>query len=261
MIRTKCLSVLACLVGLSGAALARADEPAGPADPWIAAALASPERIAPDREQDEVRRPSDFLAFSGVRPGMRIIDVFAAGGYYTELLARVVGVKGQVIAYNNPPYEKFAEKDIAVRYAGGRLSDVRQITKPIEALELPPESLDLAIFVMSYHDLYWRPDDGSWPPTDAAGLLGKLFAALKPGGAIVVQDHIANSGGDPIQVVGALHRIDPAVVRKDFISAGFRLTGQSDVLSHPEDDHSMLVFDPAIRGRTDQFLYRFEKPR
>lgn len=226
----------------------------------IAAALASPDRPAADREQDERRRSGDLLAFLGVVPGMRVLDAFSAGGYYTELLARIVGPQGEVIAYNNPPYAKFAEKQIAARYAGNRLPNVRQLTVPLEELDLEPERLDAAIFVMSYHDLYWRPTDGSWPATDPRLMLARLFEALEPGGVVVVQDHVAAAGVDPQSSVGELHRIDPAVVKRDFLDAGFVSDGESGILAHPQDDHTKLVFDDAIRGRTDQFVFRFRKP-
>jgi predicted methyltransferase len=226
----------------------------------IAAAIASADRPKADVEQDARRKPQQVLEFAGIAPGMYVIDVFSAGGYYTELLARVVGAKGQVIAYNNPPYAKFAEKGIAARYAGDRLPNVRQVTSTIEDLKLIPGSLDAAVFIMSYHDLYWRPADGSWPATDPMALLTKLYAALRPGGAVVVEDHVANPGGEPDKVVEELHRIDPALVKRDFEKAGFAFDGGSDLLAHPEDDHLKLVFDEAIRGRTDQFLFRFRKP-
>lgn len=226
----------------------------------IAAAIASPDRPAADREQDARRMPQQVLEFAGVAPGMYVVDVFSAGGYYTELLARVVGAKGQVTAYNNPAYANFAAKGIAARYAGDRLPNVRQVTTPIEDLKLVPASQDVAIFVMSYHDLYWRPADGSWPDTDPMLLLSKLHAALKPGGVVIVQDHVANPGGDPAKVVDSLHRIDPSLVRRDFEKAGFVFDGDSALLAHPGDDHLKLVFDEAIRGKTDQFLFRFRKP-
>jgi len=234
--------------------LAQGDAPA------IAAAIASPDRPKADLEQDARRKPQQVLEFAGIAPGMYVMDVFSAGGYYTELLARTVGATGQVIAYNNPPYAKFAEKGIAARYDGNRLPNVRQVTSSIEDMKLIPASLDAAIFVMSYHDLYWRPSDGSWPATDPMLLLAKLHAALKPGGVVVVQDHVATPGGDPAKVVDSLHRIDPALVKRDFDKAGFVLDGESRLLAHPDDDHSKLVFDDAIRGRTDQFLFRFRKP-
>ena len=225
----------------------------------VGAALASADRLEGDREQDGRRKAREVLEFSGIAPGMRVLDAFSAGGYYTELLARVVGPEGQVIAYNNPPYARFAAKAIAARYAEDRLPNVQQVTRTIDDLELEPASLDAAIFIMSYHDLYWRPADGSWPPTDPMQLLGKLHAALKPGGVIVVQDHVAVPGGDTSEIVDKLHRIDPAVVKADFARAGFTLDGESDVLRHPDDAHTIMVFDAAIRGKTDQFLFRFRK--
>jgi predicted methyltransferase len=200
------------------------------------------------------------LEFLGVAPGMRVIDVFSAGGYNTELLARTVGVKGQVIAYNNPPYARFAAKDIATRYADERLGNVRQVTAEVDELQLAPQSLDAALFVMSYHDAYWRPAEGGWDRTRPDVLLAKLFAALKPGAVVVVQDHVAPPGGDPKVDADKLHRIDPARVRRDFEAAGFEYDGATDVLRHPDDDHTRVVFDEAIRGRTDQFVYRFRKP-
>jgi len=227
----------------------------------IEAALASTQRPDADRAQDEPRKAAEFLEFLGVGPGQTVLDAFAAGGYYTELLARIVGDSGRVIAYNNPPYANFAAKGIAARYADGRLPNVEQLTVAVDQLELAPASLDAAIFVMSYHDLYWRPTDGSWPPTDPRQLLGALYGALKPGGVIVVQDHVAAPGGDPSEVVDKLHRIDPATVRRDFEATGFEFAGESSMLAHPDDDHTLQVFDPSVRGHTDQFVFRFRKPR
>jgi predicted methyltransferase len=226
----------------------------------IDAAIASPDRPKADLERDATAKPREVLAFLGVMPGMRVADMFSAGGYYTELLARAVGVKGQVVAYNNPPYAKFAEKGIAARYADNRLGNVRQVTAEIDELQLPPGSLDAAVFIMSFHDTYWRPADGTWNRTDTDEMLKRLKAALKPGGVVVVQDHVANAGGDTAKVVDQVHRIDPAVVRAAFERAGFVFDRASEVLAHPGDDHTKLVFDEAVRGKTDQFIYRFRKP-
>jgi len=226
----------------------------------ITAALANPERPADDRDQDAQRKPAEILAFLGAAPGMRVLDAFSAGGYYTELLAAIVGAEGEVIAYNNPPYAKFAAKGIAARYAGDRLPNVRQVTAEVDELALPPRSLDAALFVMSYHDLYWRPADGSWARTDPMQMLRKLHAAMKVGGVVVVQDHVAAPGGDVAEVVERLHRIDPAIVKRDFKAAGFALEAESDALAYPDDDHTLGVFDPKIRGRTDQFVMKFRRP-
>jgi predicted methyltransferase len=233
-------------------------EPAAPVDP-IAAAIASPDRPAADKAQDATRHSATVLEFLGVKPGWHVADIFAADGYYTELLSRIVGPEGEVIAYNNPPYAAFAAKGIVARYQGNRLPNVRQITAEVDELTLEPASLDGAIFIMSYHDMYWRPADGGWNRTDPKLMLSKLHAALKDGGVVLVVDHVGKPGGSPAQVVEKVHRIDPSLVRLDFEEAGFVFDGESTALARPDDDHTKLVFDPAIRGKTDQFIYRFRK--
>jgi predicted methyltransferase len=251
--------VLICAIGLYAAtADARAADAA--ADP-IAAAIASSGRPADDRGQDGVRQPGTFLAFLGVKPGWHVIDVFSAGGYYTELLSRIVGPSGEVIAYNNPPYAAFAAKEVEKRYAANRLSNVRQITKEVDELALAPKSLDAALFVIAYHDMYWRPADGTWNRTDPKVMLSKLHAALKDDGVVLVEDHVAKPNDDTSGTVDKLHRIDPALVRRDFEAAGFALDAQSAAFAREDDDHTKLVFDPSIRGKTDKFLYRFRKSK
>lgn len=245
------------LVGASGPARASSEPDASVA---IDSALASPDRPEADRTQDERRNAREFLEFAGIEPGMRVLDAFAASGYYTELLSRIVGPEGEVIAYNNPAYARFAAKGIEARYAGNRLPNVRQVTEEVDQLALPPRSLDAAIFVMSFHDMYWRPADGSWARTDPMQMLRNLHAAMKVGGVVIVQDHVAAPGGDTAEIVDKLHRIDPEVVRRDFKAAGFALETESPMFAHAEDDHTKGVFDPAIRGRTDQFLFKFRRP-
>jgi predicted methyltransferase len=249
-------TLLICAFGLLASAAVRAAD--APVDP-VAAAIGSADRTAEDRSQDATRQPAAVLGFLGVRPGWHVLDVFSAAGYYTELLSRIVGPTGEVIAYNNPPYAAFAAKGIAERYAGNRLSNVRQLTAEVDELTLEPSSLDAAIFIMCYHDTYWRPAEGGWDRTDGKLLLSKLHAALKDGGVVLVQDHVANPGGDTSDVVDRLHRIDPQTIRHDFEAAGFRFDGESDALRHKDDDHTKLVFDPAVKGRTDQIIYRFRK--
>ena len=226
----------------------------------IDAAIASTERLPGDPEEDAWRKPKEVLTFLEVRPGMRVVDYLSAGGYYTELLSRAVGSDGQVIAYNNPPYLKFSGEKPNQRYGNERLPNVVQVTTAPEEAPFEPNSLDGALFVMSYHDLHWRAKDGSWPTTDPAQSLAKLAAALKPGAAVVVQDHVATAGSDPAETVDALHRMDPAIIKRDFEAAGLQFETQSKVFANAEDDHTKPVFDPAVRHKTDQVLYRFRKP-
>lgn len=225
----------------------------------IQSALSKPGRLAGDADQDAWRQPAAVLEFLNVQPGAKVIDYFAAAGYYTELLASLVGPQGQVIAYNNAPYLKFAGATPAQRYANDRLPNVTQLTVPPDQVSLDPNSIDAALFVDAYHDLYWRPKDDSWPPIDPKAALAKLVPALKPGGTVVVVDHVATAGGDIAQVADALHRIDPEVVKRDFSAAGLTLEEESPALRNPQDDHTKPVFDPAIRHKTDQIMYRFRK--
>ncbi|NLG75683.1 MAG: class I SAM-dependent methyltransferase [Xanthomonadaceae bacterium] len=232
------------------------DSPHG--DP-IEAALSHAERLAGDAAEDEWRKPAEVLRLLDARPGMKVIDYFAGGGYYTELLSRIVGPQGQVIAYNNPPYQKFAGEKPEERYGDERLPNVAQLTIAPEDLPLEPESLDAALFVNSYHDLHWRSKDGSWPDTDPEGALAKLAEAMKPGATVVVVDHVAQAESDPAVSVDALHRIDPDVIKRDFAAAGFELVTESTALRNSEDDHTLLVFDPKIRHQTDRVILKFVK--
>ena len=192
-----------------------------------------------------------MLKFLEAKPGMRVVDYLAAAGYYTELLARIVGPEGEVIAYNNPAYLKYSGDKPAKRYGGNRLPNVAQLTTPPEAAPFEPNSLDAALFVQVYHDLYWRPKDNSWTPTDPTKALAALVPALKSGAVVVVLDHVAAAGADPLVSVDAMHRIDPAIVKRDFEAAGLTFDAESNAFSNPDDDHTKQVFDPSIRRKTD----------
>ncbi|HMN44299.1 MAG TPA: hypothetical protein PKE27_06995 [Povalibacter sp.] len=226
----------------------------------IRALLTKPGRFASDAAEDAWRRSPEVLAFLQVQPGMHVLDYLAGGGYYSELLSGVVGPEGRVYAYNNPEYAKYSGDVPAKRYADQRLSNVTQLDGAPEALTLDPASLDAALFVQSYHDLYWHPKDGSWTPTDPAQSLARVVAALRPGAVVVVMDHVATAGSDPAASVDALHRIDPAVVKRDFEAAGLVFDAENPLFQNPADDHTKAVFDESIRHRTDQFMYRFRKP-
>lgn len=226
----------------------------------IDAAIHAPDRLPGDAGEDSWRHPAEVLTFLRVHPGERVVDYFAGGGYFTELLSRVVGANGQVIAYNNPAYLKFAADKPAQRYGNERLPNVAQLTTPPEELPLQANSIDAALFFLSYHDLHWVAKKGEWTPTDPAKSLKQLVAGLKPGATVVVVDHAASAGSDPADSVDAMHRIDPVVVRREFEAAGLVFDGESDVFRNPADDHTKAVFDESIRHHTDQFMYRFRKP-
>ena len=227
----------------------------------IAASIASPERSQADRERDAWAKPQTVLTLLGARPGIQVIDYLAGDGYYSELLARIVGPKGKVIVYNNGGYASYVGQKLVQRFDDKRVPNTLLKVEEIADLKLAANSLDAALFVMSYHDVYYTPEGAKGPMGDASQMVSALFSALKPGGVVVVQDHVAKAGSDPVDSVQKLHRIDPEAVRRTFEQAGFKLDAQDDTFKNPADDHSKLVFDPSIRHKTDQFLYRFRKPK
>lgn len=227
----------------------------------IDASIASPERPAADRERDAWAKPRTVLTLLGARPGMQVIDYLAGDGYYSELVARVVGPNGQVIVYNNGGYASYIGQKLVKRFDDHRVPNTLLKVEEIADLKLPEKSLDAALFVMSYHDVYFTPPGAKGPMGDASQMVTSLYGALKPGGVVVVQDHAANAGSDPTETVGKMHRIDPGTVKRTFEQAGFKLESENDTFKNPADDHSKLVFDPSIRHKTDQFLYLFRKPK
>lgn len=223
-------------------------------------ALENPNRPEADRADDALRKPEEVLAFLQIEPGMRVLDLLAGGGYYTELLAAIVGDEGEVICQNNAPYIGFMGESYDDRFKDDRLPNVTRLDSELSDLVFEDGSLDAIVFVLGYHDTYFEPPDGSWPKIDNPALLETLYAALAPGGILGVVDHAADPGGDTVEVATTLHRIDPAVVLADFENAGFVLDGESHVLRNPEDNKTINVFDPTVRRKTDRFIYRFRKP-
>ena len=238
-------------------ALAPAAAQAAPAD--VAAALTAPGRPAEAVQLDAGRRPAEVLAFMGLERGDRALDLFTGSGYFAEVMGRAVGPSGSVLAWEPANfYSENNRRELAALH--DRTPNVTIVASPANLLSLPREAFDFAMINLNYHDTYWESARYGFPRVDPAAFLRTVFESLKPGGTIAVVDHVANAGGDTRQVVEALHRIDPAVVRADFERAGFEYVGESNLLRNPEDDHSKNVFDPSIRGRTDRFAYRFRRP-
>jgi len=227
----------------------------------IAAAVADTANRTPDNVKlDEGRKPAQLLQFFGLRPGMQVLDMFGANKYWSEIMAPVVGPKGHVTVWqaaqfltdkNRVPFEEFAAKH----------PNVSLISSPFEAPDLPKGKFDFALINLDYHDVYWEKPERKIVRMDPAAWLKTLYGAMKPGGIVGVVDHVASANNDTRGTVDKLHRIDPNVVEADFKRAGFVLAGTSDLLRNGADDHSLLVFDPKIRGKTDRFVFKFKKPR
>lgn len=222
----------------------------------IAAAAADPARGA-QAANDATRHGPEILAFAGVRTGAKVVDLIPGGGYWTQLLAKAVGPNGHVYAIWPAEYVKVdGEESDAYRKLIGSpaYANVSVLDQPATALAAP-EKVDLIFTAQNYHDYF----DKFMGPVDPSTLNKAAFAALKPGGIYLVIDHVADAGSGH-RDTDTLHRIDPAAVKAEVTAAGFKFVGASPLLANPADDHRKKVFDPAIRGKTDQFIYKFRKP-
>lgn len=223
----------------------------------VAAAVSNPLRPAVDIASDAQRKPEQVLTFFNIKPGMTVLDLFSGGGYYTELLNSIVAEKGKVIAHTNEAYIPFAGEIYTIRYRDGRLANTQTIVTEADDLELADNSLDATIMVLTWHDFMFADPANGWLAIDEKLLLDKLCRAMKPGAVLGLIDHVANGGGDTAEVAKTLHRIDPQSVRDSFANSCFRLDAEAGFLRNDEDDHKLPVFDPAVRGKTDQFVFRF----
>jgi predicted methyltransferase len=218
-------------------------------------AVNAPDRSAQDKALDAGRQPAQMLAFFGIAPGMQVADLFAAGGYTTELLSRVVGPSGKVYSQNGPFPERFKKIGEAwhARLKNPALSNVVPVEKPFGApdmLPVPPNSLDAVVMNMNYHDMVLFKID-----RDKVNAV--VFKALKPGGFYDIVDHSAKNGSGITNV--SLHRIDEKFLVDEIQKAGFKLAAASSALRHPDDDRTWNVFKK--RGETDRFMLKFVKPQ
>jgi predicted methyltransferase len=196
--------------------------------PDIAGILSDSSRPAADRDRDAGRKPDEVLAFLGIGSGDKVADLLCGGGYYTRIITPLVGDQGEVYAGNNPFFQRFGEEALTALLTEPGFENVHRIDGPVDELALPMDgSMDAVIIVLAYHDL-WLTDE------DRDELNRRVFTALKPGGVYGIIDHHAAEGAGTA-VIESLHRI-------------------------PDDDHSLRIFDPSIRGSTDRFVLRFEKP-
>ena len=224
-----------------------------------AAAVASDARFETDLASDAGRKPEAVLELFGIKTGDIVLEMWAGGGYYTELLAHVVGESGKVVVHANKPILEFAGEEHVKRHADNRLPNTEILMAENNELALEADSFDAATIILNYHDLYWSSEEYGWAEIDVPAFLAELYKGIKPGGTLGIVDHQAVSGS-PAETGNTLHRIDSAIVIAELEGAGFVLDGEINVLNNPEDDHAKNVFVPEIRGRTDRYVMRFRKP-
>ena len=226
----------------------------------VAAAVASPGRTADNIKLDESRKPAEVLQFLGLRPGMKVLDLLGANAYWAEIMAPAVGPKGHVTVWEPTQFYGDKAKASFAQFMA-KQPNVSIVSSPFEAPTLPTKYADFVMLNLNYHDTYWQNEKLGLPRMDPSQFLKAVYAAMKPGATIGVIDHVANPNKDTRATVEAMHRIDPAVIKADFKRAGFVFAGSSNILRNPADDHSLEVFDPKIRGKTDRVIFKFKKPR
>jgi len=223
--------------------------------PHIVAAVADSRRPAEDVQRDANRNPAETLAFARIEPGDRIADIFPGTGYWTRLFAAAVGPEGRVYPTIRPDGVA-GEYETPIIPVAEQYSNATMARTPYDAIAYP-EPLDVVFTAQNYHDMGLT----AYNLGDRAAMNRAAFAALKPGGLYVIIDHAAVDGAAvETDAETALHRIDQATVRREVEAAGFVFEGEASFLRNPQDTRTISVFDPAIRGRTDQFVMRFRKP-
>jgi predicted methyltransferase len=241
--------LLSALFALAAPAFASAATP-------IETALADPARTEKDRERDAREKPAEVLAFAGVKPGMTVVDMFAGGGYYSELLAGVVGPTGKVVSVNNVPYANYSKDDSKARFTEGRLKNVERRIVEASYMNLAPKSVDLIVICMSFHDAFWIDEKEGWPEINTDGFIESLKRMLKPGGKLLIIDHNAPAGTGR-EMAGKAHRLNEEVAKKSLTTHGFVLEKTYDGLRNKDDQLDKMVFDPAVKGKTDRYVHLY----
>lgn len=208
---------------------------------------------------DEAKQ-SELIRFAGIDAGATVIDVYPGAGDWTRIFSDVVGPEGRVYSFVPAEVAHFKNDPIGlmrtlagepgrgnVDAVSARLPTLTEVTKPADVLWLH----------LFYHDLHTALIEARGVTADAFNRA--VFEALKRGGRYVIVDHRAADGSGTNEAQ-SLHRIDAASVRKEVEAAGFVLAAESAMLANKGDPHSVKVFDPSIKGETDRFVYRFEKP-
>jgi predicted methyltransferase len=229
-----------------------------PASDAYDAAVTHTGRSAADLKRDALDHPAEVLRLTGIKAGMRVADVLAGDGYYSELLSHVVGPQGKVFMINNAAFDHWSDGPRQERLKANRLSNVEHQTLDLDHMHLAPGSLDAVLLIKVYHDLYWVDPTHEWPKIDTNGVLNQLVTALKPGGVLLVVDHSAKAGSGT-DAASSLHRIDENYAIKDFESRGLKVIAKSDLLRRPDDARDQISYKGPAVGKTDRFVLVFRK--
>lgn len=221
-------------------------------------AINHPARPDADVRRDLARKPEAVLRFFDVKPGQKILDVYSTGGYYTELLSRIVGKSGTVYAHNSKAYRKFMGQSIDNRYIGGRLGNVEKIYAHPREIELEANKMDMVLMILIFHDLYVTNAKNLIKAPDRKNLLEQVHKTLKPGGILGIIDHSAPRGSG-VAAATDWHRMTSSLVVKELSRYGFELVGEDTALRNSEDPLDISVFNAKIRWKTDRYILKFKK--
>ena len=232
----------------------------------VRTAMSEEGRLLDDIARDARSKPEAVIPLLHIEAGATVVDIFGSGGYYSELLAKVVGEGGEVWLHNNDGFEAWGINGLSDRFDKREPGNINRHTRSGINLDLGEETMDAAIIVMALHDIYVTPKRYNGEkyvpvgrPASSAYFLEQVFTALRPGSRFVVVEH----AGDVLmksEKVFDLHRMVEAMARSEVESVGFRFIEDSDALRNTKDDRSMIVFDSEIKGQTDRFILSFEKP-
>ncbi len=224
----------------------------------IGKALDHPNRPAEDRQLDAARKPAEVLHFFGIEPGMKVLDIFAGPGYYTEILNHLVGEQGIATMYTHTTWEGYSKKKSDARIANGRLQNVEQLVEDINTIELASSKYDAAMMVLGFHDMFLTDEKSvSGDQLDVPYFLKAIYIGLKPGGVFGVVEHLT-AQGEPTNP--QLHRMNHEHISRALLAAGFVLEDEADMLRNANDDHSKSVFKAEVRRKTDRVTMLFRKP-
>lgn len=226
-------------------------------NPAVEALLSSDSRSEQDKEADARRKPAEFMTFLDIKPGMKVLDVFSGGGYYTEIASAAVGQQGLVDAHNNQAYVTYiGDEKLSARYQNNRLPNVTQITQEANQLSLEKQKYDRVLLVLSFHDLFYVDDKNGWPKIDAPAFMAQIKQSMAAGGVIGIIDHNAKAGTD-ISSAQTAHRIDENIIKQKMQEWGFKLAGESNHLRNADDPLDIPMYAPKIKGKTDRVVLKY----
>ncbi len=226
-------------------------------------AIQAHDRPKADAKDDKIRKAAAVLEFTGMWPGMTVVELEAGSGYYTELMSRIVGKDGKVTMQNPGSFDAFIKPEVfeaRLGKNGERLGNVTHTRSNFDALDVETGTADIVTWFLGPHELWMKNEDGELTLGAPDKVYGEIYRVLKPGGKLVLLDHKA-APGSPVTTGGDTHRIDPAHVQAYAEKAGFTLEKTSNILTNKADDYSLNVFNPKVRRETDRFLHMYVKPK